>query len=127
VFWTYSDKQSGKSSDRSGYNLMLKHGREGRFKTVVVLDLDRLTRSFYDGIKLEQWLTENNIKLISLSENVDLKSANGRAMFRIKLVLSALYVENLHEKIRIGVERAKREGKYKGRKKGSKNVKEEEK
>jgi len=36
----------------------------------------------------------------------------------IKLSLHSFYVENLIEKICIGVERAKKEGKYKGEKKG---------
>lgn len=121
VYWTYTDKQSGKDSSRKGYNLMLKHGQEKRFSSLIVLDIDRLTRNFYDAVKLEKWLIENQIALHSLSEAVDLKTANGRAMFRMKLVLSALYVENLREKIKIGVERAKKQGLYKGRKRGSKN------
>jgi DNA invertase Pin-like site-specific DNA recombinase len=39
-------------------------------------------------------------------------------MFRVKLAMNSFYVENLIEKIRISVERAKKEGKYKGGKKG---------
>jgi DNA invertase Pin-like site-specific DNA recombinase len=35
-----------------------------------------------------------------------------------KLAMNSIYVENLIEKIRIGVERTKKEGKYKGGKKG---------
>jgi DNA invertase Pin-like site-specific DNA recombinase len=37
------------------------------------------------------------------------------------MAMNAFYLENLHEKIKVGVARAKAEGKYKGRKKGSKN------
>jgi DNA invertase Pin-like site-specific DNA recombinase len=39
-------------------------------------------------------------------------------MFRVKLAMNSFYVENLIEKIRISVERAKKEGKYKGGEKG---------
>ncbi len=44
-------------------------------------------------------------------------------MFRIKSAMNCFYVENLVQKIRVGVERAKKEGKYKGRIKGTKNKK----
>lgn len=36
----------------------------------------------------------------------------------VKLAMNSFYVENLIEKIRIGVQWAKKEGKYKGGKKG---------
>ena len=44
-------------------------------------------------------------------------------MFRIKIAMNAFYIENLIDKIKVGVARAKEEGKYKGRKVGSKNRK----
>ena len=56
-----------------------------------------------------------------MSEIVDMNTPTGKFTFRLKIALSALYVENLVDKIRVGVARAKKEGKYKGRKKGSKN------
>ena len=40
-------------------------------------------------------------------------------MFRIKSAMNAYYPENLIDKIKVGVARAKAEGKYKGRKKGA--------
>jgi len=86
---------------------------------LLVQDTDRLTRNFYDGVKLEKFLIKNCIEVISLSDRVDLETPNGKLMFRIKLALNAQYVENLHEKIKVGVARARAEGKYKGRKKGA--------
>ena len=56
--------------------------------------------------------------MISLSEPVDFTTPYGRFMFRVKLAMNSFYVENLFEKIRIRVERAKKEGKYKDGKKG---------
>ena len=52
-------------------------------------------------------------KLISTKDEINLNSANGRLMFRIKLAMNCFYVENLIQKIRVGVARAKAEGKYK--------------
>lgn len=115
----FGDKKSGTTSDRSGYNRMLNFLEKNPYVHLIVQDVDRLTRNYYDGFELETFLIKNNIILKSLSEIVDLKSPTGRFMFRVKLAMSHHYVENLIDKIRVGVARAKKEGKYKGRKKGA--------
>ncbi len=121
VIKVFKDEKTGKTSDRRGYQRMLKFLKENPEVTLIVQDTDRLTRNFYDGVEFEKFVLENKIKLVSLSELVDLETANGRFMFRIKLAMNNFYVENLHDKIKIGVSRAKKEGKYKGRKKGAKS------
>jgi len=118
----YTDEQTGKESERKGYQNMLNCLREHPDYVLIVQDTDRLTRNFKDGVELESFIIDNGITLKSISENVDLNSPNGRFMFRIKLSMNCFYVENLVQKIRVGVARAKlEEGKYLGRKKGSKN------
>lgn len=121
VIKVFKDTKTGKTDKRTGWKNLLKYLKQNKGIALIVQDTDRLTRNFYDGVKFEKFIIENEIKLISLSENIDLDSPNGRLMFRIKYALNAQYVENLVEKIKVGVERAKKEGKYKGRKKGSKN------
>ncbi len=118
VVRVYKDEKTGKSSDRNDYQKMLKHWAEGKFDVLVVQDVDRLTRNYYDGVDLEKFVIENAKQIISLSEPIDFKTPYGRFMFRVKLAMNSFYVENLLDKIRIGIERAKKEGKYKGGKKG---------
>jgi len=120
IIKVFKDEKTGKSNERIGYQKMLKFIKQNPM-TLLVQDTDRLTRDFYDGVELEKFILENKITLKSISENIDLESPNGRLMFRIKNALNAQYVENLVQKIKVGVARAKVEGKYKGRKKGSKN------
>jgi DNA invertase Pin-like site-specific DNA recombinase len=57
-------------------------------------------------------------KLISTSEPIDISSGGGRLMFKLKMAPSCYMPEDMREKQRIGVERAKREGKYRGGVKG---------
>jgi len=121
VIKVFKDEKTGKTSDRRGYQRMLKFLKENPEVVLIVQDTDRITRNFYDGVEFEKFVLENKIKLISLSENIDLETPNGRLMFRIKYALNSQYIENLIEKIKVGVARAKKEGKYKGRKKGSKS------
>jgi site-specific DNA recombinase len=118
IYKAYKDEKTGKTDQRNDYQRMLRHWAEGKFDTVVIQDVDRLTRNYYDGIELERYCLENEKQIISLSELIDFKTPYGRFMFRVKLAMNSFYVENLVEKIRIGVERAKKEGKYKGWKMG---------
>jgi len=119
IIKVFKDEMSGKTSHRRGYERLMSYLKVNREVGLLVQDTDRLTRNFYDGVELERFLMSNKIKLISLSEVIDLESSNGRFMFRIKLAMNNFYLENLHDKIKVGVERAKAEGKYKGRKKGA--------
>jgi len=122
VIKVFRDEKTGKTDNRRGYQRMLKYLLENDV-VLIVQDTDRLTRNFYDGVEFEKFVIENDIIVKSLSENIDLKSPNGRFMWRIKLAMNNFYVENLVDKIRVGVARAKKEGKYLGRKKGSINSK----
>ena len=118
IYRVYKDEKTGKTNERSNYLKMLRHWADGKFEALVVQDVDRLTRHYYDGLELERFCLEDQKQIISLSEPIDFKTPYGRFMFRVKLAMNSFYVENMLEKIRIGIERAKKEGKYKGGKKG---------
>lgn len=123
VLKVFKDEMSGQKSERRGYQRMLIYLKEKPEVVLIVQDTDRISRNYYDSVDFERFIIEHKIKIKSLSEVIDLDSPNGRLMFRIKYALNAQYVENLVEKIRVGVARAKKEGKYTGRKKGAKNRK----
>jgi len=123
ILKVFKDEKTGKTLDRKGYLKMLKYLSENPSVSLIVQDTDRLTRNFYDAVELEKFILEKGIDLVSLSEKVDLTTPNGRFMFRIKSAMNNFYVENLLDKIKVGVDRARKEGKYKGRLKGSKNKK----
>lgn len=121
VLHLFGDKMTGKTSERSGYKRMLKFLEQNPDVHLIVQDVDRLTRNYYDGVELERFILKYDIIIKSMSEIVDMSTPMGKFTFRIKLAMNAFYLENLHEKIKVGVARAKSEGKYKGRKKGAKN------
>lgn len=123
ILKVFKDRKTGKTDNRPGYISILKYLAQRPSVSLIVQDTDRLSRNFYDAVEFEKIIIEKGIDLISLSEKVDLKTPNGRFMFRIKSAMNAYYVENLLQKIMIGVERAKKEGKYKGRPKGLRNKK----
>ncbi len=125
VLHTIGDKISGKIPilQRSGGKRMIKFLEDNPDVHLIVQDVDRICRDFYDAVWFEQFVIKNDIQIRSLSEVVDLSQPMGKFTFRIKIAMNAFYIENLIDKIRVGVARAKAEGKYKGRKKGSLNKK----
>ena len=112
------DKESGTIplQERKQFKRLLDNPKgEG----LVILDLNRLSRNWYDQNFLELYFINKNYKLISLYDNIDLSTANGRLMFRIKFAVNCQMPEDMKEKQEIGIKRAKDEGKYKGRQKGA--------
>jgi len=91
-------------------------------ESLIVYNLDRLTRNWDDVTYIERIFRDNweYTKLLSTCDTVDFSDASGRMMFRLKMAVSCFMPEDMKEKQVIGIDRAKREGKYKGGKKGRK-------
>lgn len=81
---------SGKDLDRPAYQRLVRDIEEGRINTVLIVKLDRITRSLQDFFTLTQFFEEHDIELISLNDKIETKSAFGRAMLKINLVYSEL-------------------------------------
>ena len=115
------DKQSGKVplEERTQFINLLNNPKGD---ALVVLNLDRLTRNWDSVTFIEEHFRNSwdKYKLISTTDQIDLSNANGRLMFRIQLAINCNMPELMLEKQKIGIARAKEEGKYKGRQKGAK-------
>lgn len=110
----FVDKQSGKDTSRPQLQEMLGFVREG--DTVKVVDYSRLARSTKDLLNLVQTLSEKGVRLISLKENLDTSTPQGRLMLTVFAGLAEFEREVMLERQREGIAIAKAEGKYKGRK-----------
>lgn len=113
------DTESGRLplSERRQFSELLT--RLELLDAVVVFNIDRLTRFWPDQAVLEQAF-RGNCRLLSLSDDIDLQTASGRLMFRLKMAVACYMPEDMREKQVVGIERAKKEGKYKGGRKGRK-------
>ena len=110
----FIDKMSGKDTKRPQLQAMLDYVREG--DVVVVSDFSRLARSTRDMLQIVQELTNKGVGLISLKENIDTDTPQGRFMLTVFAALAELERETILQRQREGIAIAKQQGKYKGRK-----------
>lgn len=110
---TFIDKCSGKNMNRPQLKAMLDYVREG--DVVVVSDFSRLARSTKDMLQIVQDLTDKGVGLISMKENLDTDTPQGKFMLTVFAALAELERATILQRQREGIEIAKQNGKYKGR------------
>lgn len=109
----FTEKISGKNTDRPQLKAMLDYIREG--DTLVIESYSRLARSTADLIKLVELLNAKGVNLISDKENIDTTTPQGKLMFTIFAGLSEFERTCLLQRQREGIAEAKKRGAYKGR------------
>lgn len=115
----FLDKKSGKNTERPGLKEMLNYIREG--DTLEVVSLDRLSRNYTDIKKLVQIVKEKKVKLLIDDLPVTHTGNDLVDNFLLDMMISLMgfVAENERQKIRErqrqGIERAKQNGKYRGR------------
>lgn len=111
----FTEKVSGKDTNRPQLKAMLEFAREG--DTIYIHDFSRLGRNTEDLLRITSSLQKKNIHLVSNKENIDTNTATGKLMFTMIAAIAEFERTNLKERQREGIELAKQKGKYKGRKK----------
>lgn len=113
---TFTDKASGKNTDRPALEDMLRYVRKG--DTIVVHSIDRLARNLDDLRRLVNDLTGRGIAIQFITENL-MFSGDDSPMSRLLLSMMGAFAEFERainrERQREGIEKARKKGKYKGR------------
>lgn len=108
----YTEKVSGKNTNRPQLKEMLEFAREN--DTIYIHDFSRLARSTKDLLDIVEYLNEKGVNLVSNKENIDSSTPSGKLMLTMIGAIAEFERENLLERQREGIEIAKREGKFKG-------------
>lgn len=109
----YVEKLSGAHRNRPELDKMLEYVREG--DTVYVESLSRLARSTKDLLNLMDTFTRKRVNLVSLKENFDTNSPQGKLIFTIFSALSEFERETIRERQREGIDARKQKGLKLGR------------
>jgi DNA invertase Pin-like site-specific DNA recombinase len=120
VRW-FIDKASGKDLDRPAFDELQTAIFHGEIDTVVVWKLDRLSRSLVDGINVLADWCERDLRIVSVTQQLDFNGAMGKMLAAILLGVAEMERENIRERQAAGIAAAKQRGMYKGRKRGTTN------
>lgn len=108
----FTEKISGKDTNRPQLQAMLDYVREG--DTVYIHDFSRLARSTKDLLELVEQLQSKGVHLVSNKENLDTGTPTGKLMLTMIAAINEFERENLLERQREGIALAKEAGKYQG-------------
>jgi DNA invertase Pin-like site-specific DNA recombinase len=109
----FAEKKTGRTADRTELTACLDYLRPG--DTLVVISLDRLSRSLADLITLVTDLRRRGVGFRSLHEALDTTTPGGRLVFHVFAALAEFIRELIVEGTREGLDAARARGTRLGR------------
>lgn len=88
---------------RPEFERLLQDIKDKKCNTIVVLKLDRLTRSVYDWENILKFLEENEAYLDCANDDINTTSANGKMISRILTSVSQQEIERTSERTKVGL------------------------
>lgn len=110
----YIDRMSGKNTERPELKQMLEYVRKG--DVVIVESISRFACNTRDLLELVERLTAKEVEFVSQKEAIDTNTPTGKFMLTVFGAVAELEREYILQRQREGIEIAKAQGKYKGRK-----------
>ncbi|MEV6965600.1 recombinase family protein [Hamadaea sp. NPDC051192] len=110
----FTDDATGSTLDRPGLQRALLAAKAGRYDTLLVYRLDRLTRRIRDLAYLMEELEKIDVHFRSATEPFDTSSAAGRMLVQMLGVFAEFEREVLIDRTRNGMERKAARGKWTG-------------
>lgn len=110
VRWYEDSAVTGAKLTRPALSRLHRDIVEGKVSTVVVWKIDRLSRSIVDGVKLLSEWVDRGIRVISVTQQIDLSGAIGRIVASLLLGIAEMERENLRERQAAGIANAKSRG-----------------
>lgn len=109
----YIEKASGKNTDRLEFKNMMEYIRDG--DTLYIESISRLARSTKDLLNIIEQLKNKKVGMVSLKENIDTHTPQGKFMLTIFGAMAELERENILQRQKEGILVAKANGKLFGR------------
>jgi DNA invertase Pin-like site-specific DNA recombinase len=107
--------QSGAKDSRPALNQLLQQLRRKKFDVLVVWALDRLARSLRQLLTISEECKALGVDLVSLKQNIDTTLPAGKLTFSVLGAVAEFEREMLRERVKAGMNQARRVGKHIGR------------
>jgi DNA invertase Pin-like site-specific DNA recombinase len=107
---------SGTKERRPQLDRLLEAAKKRQVDMIIVWKLDRFGRSLKQLVMALEELSSLGIGFISYQDNLDLATSQGRLMFHIIGAMAEFERELIRERVKAGLDNARRKGKRLGRK-----------
>lgn len=114
IFDKYEDVITGKTDSRPEFNRFLDDMRKGKFNAIAVYKLDRIGRSLQHLLQLFEEFNNKGIEFISITQNINTSSPEGRLMLKMLMLLAEYERELIVSRIRDTLNRYKNQIKKHG-------------
>lgn len=91
---------SGGNTNRPAFKRMMNLCKLGKFETVAVYKVDRISRNIIDFVGIYEELKNNNIKLVSITEGFDTQTAMGEMMMFMLSAFANMERENIRQRVK---------------------------
>ncbi|MDD3531670.1 MAG: recombinase family protein [Candidatus Pacebacteria bacterium] len=115
IIKTYIDRASGADPNRPSMSSMMADARSRKFDAIVIVRLDRITRSLANLLSTIEDLERWNVRLVCTDQMIETGSATGKLLIHLLGALAEFERELTRERIKDGMDRARAQGKAIGR------------
>ena len=104
------DNISGMHFNREGIEQITAAVEEKKIDAVIVKDLSRLGRHRTQTAMFIDYLRENDVRVLSVTENIDTSNEDDDLMVGFKGIFNDMYARDISKKIRAGYKQKQRDG-----------------
>lgn len=100
--WIFTDTHTGSDLNRPGLTLLRQAIRDNLFDAVLVLKIDRLSRSLQHLLTIFDEMEKNNVCFVSFHENLDFRGIMGRLVFQMLGAIAQFERELIKDRTKMG-------------------------
>lgn len=107
---SFDDNVSGMHFDRDGIEKICEAVEQNQIDAVIVKDLSRLGRHRTQTAVFIDYLKKHDVRVISVTENIDTSNENDDLVIRMKQIINDMYAKDASRKIRSTYRQKQKEG-----------------
>jgi len=111
----YVDFASGAKWDRPQLQRIMEDARKRKIDVILVTRIDRFSRSVINLEKSLEILNQHKVAFVCTEQQIDTSSPGGNLLFHILAAIAEFERDLIRERVKEGMEKARREGKKIGR------------
>lgn len=112
----YADRgiSGGKIKNRPGILELINDVQSNKVAKVVVWKTNRLARNLLNQLEIAREFEQNDVSLISLTENIDTSTPTGKMMLSMLGMIGEMERDTIAQNVAMGMKARAREGKWNG-------------